>query len=147
MSNEMALIGKKVIVYDRYLFAVPVEGIITNISEKDGAYAVTFSDNNPGARNVQKHNGKFFHHQQCRVKGTDPTACTTFPDSNKRVNKGHDIAVVIRWFDGYLEEFKCDEVWFGSDILWMRLSGGKNRHIPLRSVRWFLQIPESHSTK
>jgi hypothetical protein len=54
------------------------------------------------------------------------------------------IEVTVRWHDGYLEEFKADEVRFGSDLLWMRLSDGRNRHIPLRSVRWFSQTPESH---
>lgn len=40
--------------------------------------------------------------------------------------------VTVRWFDGYLEEFEATEVRFGSDLLWMRLSSGQNRHIPLR---------------
>jgi len=54
------------------------------------------------------------------------------------------INVSVRWHDGYLEEFEASEVRFGSDLLWMRLTNGKNRHIPLRSVRWFSQDPESH---
>lgn len=54
------------------------------------------------------------------------------------------IKVSVRWHDGYLEEFDCEEVRFGSDLLWMRLVNGKNRHVPLRSVRWFSQTPESH---
>ena len=52
--------------------------------------------------------------------------------------------VNVRWHDGYLESFDCSEVRFGSDLLWMRLSNGQNRHIPLRSVRWFSMTPESH---
>lgn len=52
--------------------------------------------------------------------------------------------VNVRWHDGYLEVFECQEVRFGSDLLWMRLMDGKNRHIPLRSVRWFSVCPESH---
>jgi len=60
------LIGKEVIVYDRYLFAVPVKGVIAQISGKDGAFSVVFYDDNPGSANVKKHDGKFFHHQQCR---------------------------------------------------------------------------------
>lgn len=56
------------------------------------------------------------------------------------------IKVTVRWFDGYLEMFECDEVRFGSDLLWIRLSNGQNRHIPLRHVRWFSQTPESHET-
>lgn len=57
------------------------------------------------------------------------------------------IDVTVRWFDGYLEDFKCSEVRFGSDLLWMRLESGQNRHIPLRQVRWFSQTPESHERK
>ena len=54
--------------------------------------------------------------------------------------------VTVRWHDGYLEEFEADEVRFGCDLLWMRLKDGKNRHIPLRSVRWFGMSQESHQT-
>lgn len=57
-----------------------------------------------------------------------------------------EILVSVRWFDGYLEEFKASEVRFGSDLLWMRLAGGGNRHIPLRQVRWYSVTPESHAT-
>ena len=52
--------------------------------------------------------------------------------------------VNIRWFDGYLEDFTCSEVRFGSDLLWMRLTSGQNRQIPMCNVRWFNQTPESH---
>lgn len=52
--------------------------------------------------------------------------------------------VHVRWWDGYLETFEVEEVRFGSDLLWMRLSSGQNRHIPLRQVRWFSTYPESH---
>lgn len=45
--------------------------------------------------------------------------------------------VYVRWFDGYYEEFEVKEVRYGSDLLFMRLSNGTNRHIPLRHVRWF----------
>lgn len=45
--------------------------------------------------------------------------------------------VTVRWFDGYLEEFKVYEVRFGSDLLWMRLHTGDNRHIPTRHIRWY----------
>lgn len=54
------------------------------------------------------------------------------------------ITVNVRWHDGYLEVFLAQEVRFGSDLLWMRLDNGGNRHIPLRSVRWFSVTPESH---
>lgn len=54
--------------------------------------------------------------------------------------------VTVRWHDGYLEEFEATEVRFGCDLLWMRLEDGKNRHIPLRSVRWFAMSQESHQT-
>lgn len=52
--------------------------------------------------------------------------------------------VTVRWWDGYMETFDCTEVRFGCDLLWMRLADGKNRHIPLRHVRWFSLKQESH---
>jgi hypothetical protein len=52
--------------------------------------------------------------------------------------------VTVRWFDGYLEEFDCEEVRFGSDLLWLRLTTKQNRHIPTRQVRWYSITPESH---
>lgn len=52
--------------------------------------------------------------------------------------------VTVRWFDGYMEVFEATEVRFGSDLLWMRLKDGTNRHIPLRQVRWFGTSIESH---
>ena len=52
--------------------------------------------------------------------------------------------VTVRWWDGYMEEFETTEVRFGSDLLFMRLADGKNRHIPLRQVRWFGMSQESH---
>lgn len=55
-----------------------------------------------------------------------------------------DIKVTVRWWDGYKEDFEATEVRFGSDLLWMRLKSGQNRHIPLRNVRWFSTTPESH---
>ena len=58
---------------------------------------------------------------------------------NDKVNK-----VTVRWFDGYMEVFEATEVRFGSDLLWMRLKDGNNRHIPLRHVRWFGTSIESH---
>lgn len=52
--------------------------------------------------------------------------------------------LTVRWNDGYLEQFEAEEVRFGCDLLWMHLINGGNRHIPLRSVRWFSVTPESH---
>jgi len=54
--------------------------------------------------------------------------------------------VTVRWFDGYMEEFEASEVRFGSDLLFMRLTNGKNRQIPLRNVRWFGMTKESHQS-
>lgn len=52
--------------------------------------------------------------------------------------------VNVRWHDGYLETFEVAEVRFGSDLIWLRLINGQNRHIPLRSVRWFSLREKSH---
>ena len=54
--------------------------------------------------------------------------------------------VTVRWWDGYMEVFEATEVRFGSDLLFLRLADGKNRHIPLRQVRWFGMTQESHQT-
>jgi hypothetical protein len=51
--------------------------------------------------------------------------------------------VNVRWMDGYYESFDCIEVRFGLDLLWMMLNDNKNRHIPLRNVRWFSVSPVS----
>lgn len=52
--------------------------------------------------------------------------------------------VTVRWWDGYKEDFQATEIRFGSDLLWLRLEDGNNRHIPLRMVRWFGTSIESH---
>lgn len=58
------------------------------------------------------------------------------------------IVVNVRWFDGYLETFEASEVRFGAHLLWMRLTDGANRHIPLGSqVRWFSLSQESHEQR
>lgn len=57
---------------------------------------------------------------------------------------GEVVRVTVRWWDGYLEHFEASEVRFGSDLLWMRLVSGQNRHIPTRMVRWYSTTPESH---
>lgn len=62
-----------------------------------------------------------------------------FMEENKKIN-----IVTVRWWDGYKEDFRATEIRFGSDLLWMRLEDGNNRHIPLRMVRWFGTSIESH---
>jgi hypothetical protein len=52
--------------------------------------------------------------------------------------------VTVRWYDGYMEYFDCEEVRFSTDLLWMRLTDGRNRHIPAGRVRWYAIYPESH---
>jgi hypothetical protein len=58
------------------------------------------------------------------------------------------IIVNVCWWDGYLEVFECSHVRQGGYILWMRLSNGQNRNIPLTggNVRWFSTDPESHAS-
>jgi hypothetical protein len=60
-------------------------------------------------------------------------------------DKQEPIRVSVRWHDGYLEEFECTEVRQGGYLLWMRLTNGQNRNIPLvGNVRCFSTDPESH---
>lgn len=62
--------------------------------------------------------------------------------------KGGDvIQVYVRWHDAYSEEFICEEARHGSDLLWLGLATGQNRHIPLRSVRWFSVNPTSREPR
>ena len=63
---------------------------------------------------------------------------------NKKQVKNKVNNVTVRWMDGYKEDFPATEIRFGSDLLWMRLEDGNNRHIPLRPVRWFGTSIESH---
>jgi hypothetical protein len=60
-------IGRQVMVYDRYRFAVPVLGVIRDISSHDGAYQVDFYSGQNGGDNVLKHNGMYFLQEQCRL--------------------------------------------------------------------------------
>lgn len=53
--------------------------------------------------------------------------------------------VNVRWWDGYLERFNATQVRFGSDLIYLVLEDGQNRHIPLRHVRWFSLSKESHA--
>jgi hypothetical protein len=55
--------------------------------------------------------------------------------------------VNVRYNDGYLEVFECFQVRQGGEILWMRLTNGQNRTIPLMRVRWFSTDPESHASQ
>lgn len=68
-----------------------------------------------------------------------PRATIVHHIEDKNVN-----VVTVRWWDGYKEDFRATEVRFGSDLLWMRLEDGNNRHIPLRMVRWFGTSIESY---
>lgn len=53
--------------------------------------------------------------------------------------------VTVNWWDGYIEEFSCSGVKFCPHILWMKLSNGENRYIPMTmGIRWFSLYPESH---
>ena len=50
--------------------------------------------------------------------------------------------VIVRWWDGYVEVFDNVVEWrAGAYLLWVKLSRGKTRHIPLQQVRWFEPIP------
>lgn len=65
----------------------------------------------------------------------------------KDIERG-GILVNVRWLDGYLETFYCQEVRHGGWLLWMRLDNGESRNIPLvGNVRWFSVSPESHAVK
>lgn len=61
--------------------------------------------------------------------------------------------VTVRWWDSYLEQFAAQEVRIGVDLLYLVLAQEspadkpKNRHIPLRQVRWFSVYPPTQEPK
>jgi len=62
---------------------------------------------------------------------------------NKDMTK--ETIVHVRWLDGYLERFECDnDVRVSKDFIFMRLTIGQNRNIPMCNVRWYSILPESH---
>lgn len=78
-------IGKTVTVYDRYLFAVPVRGTITNVSDKDGAYQVKLFSNVQAWQNIKKFSGGYFHHQQCRIDEEPAPKAPTLKVAKRKV--------------------------------------------------------------
>lgn len=94
--------------------------------------------------------GLSHHEQSLLARFLHPTQNAETPTATVR-REGREAMtkprteVVVRWWDGYLESFGCSEARFGSDLLWMHLVNGQNRHVPLRGVRWFSLDPESHA--
>jgi hypothetical protein len=62
--------------------------------------------------------------------------------------KNKKTTTVVRWLDSYAEEFECTEVRVGSHYIWMRLTNGENRQIPVVlpvvQVRHFSREPEDY---
>lgn len=86
---------------------------------------------------------------KCETEGTKTAAeaMAKLGEALKGFNPLKEVnTVTVRWHDGYKEVFRATEVRFGSDLLWMRLEDGTNRHIPLRAVRWFGTSIESHQS-
>lgn len=59
-------IGDSVTVYNRFLFAIPVNGIVRQISSKDGSLSIVFDEDEN--RNVIKHNESYFFIEECRIR-------------------------------------------------------------------------------
>ncbi|MCK4240847.1 MAG: hypothetical protein KAX30_04430 [Candidatus Atribacteria bacterium] len=100
MENKN-VVGMDVVVYSRYLFAVPVRGYITAISAKDGAYQVSFYTDNPGSPNVIKHDGKYFLKEQCRVyppkKGQPMLGLATTEELLKEISARIEVAGLLHY--------------------------------------------------
>lgn len=45
--------------------------------------------------------------------------------------------VTVRWWDGYIETFNTRKARAGAYMLWMVLTNGEERRIPLQQVRWY----------
>ena len=88
-AKNNKLIGKTVIVYDRYHFAVPLRGWIEDVSEKDGAYQVSFYSNQHGYPNYLKWDHTFFLSQQCHI----------VPDKKIKIDPKHTASEIMRTFD------------------------------------------------
>jgi hypothetical protein len=44
--------------------------------------------------------------------------------------------ITIRWHDGFKRSYAITDSQFGSDYLWIKLTEGKEKWIPTRSIRW-----------
>jgi len=80
-------IGDILIVYDRYLFALPVKGVVMGKSTHDGSIQINFhpfKDTNHGGINTLAYSGKYFHPEQCRRLDGSPLLDESFEP--KRVN-------------------------------------------------------------
>jgi len=64
---ESSLVGRTVIVYDRYHFALPLRGKIEDVAGNDGAYKVLFYDGQHGDPNYHSMDHTYFFAQQCEV--------------------------------------------------------------------------------
>ena len=60
------VIGRTVIVYDRYHFALPLKGVVIDVAEKDGAYQIRLLENQHGYPNYMNMSKTYFFAQQCR---------------------------------------------------------------------------------
>jgi hypothetical protein len=65
-------IGKTVMVFDRYHFAVPLKGRIQDVASKDGAYKVSFYNKQHGYPNYLQFNHTYFFAQQCQIVKEEP---------------------------------------------------------------------------
>jgi len=64
---ENLLVGRTVTVFDRYHFALPIQGCIEAVAEKDGAFKVGFYPNQHGFPNYMKFNHLYFFSEQCKI--------------------------------------------------------------------------------
>lgn len=64
-NKKIFKVGDMVTVYNRYLFAVPVRGIVKDISSHDGALSIMF--NHDENKNVRKHDKGYFFPEECRL--------------------------------------------------------------------------------
>ena len=88
-QNE--LIGKTVIVYDRYHFAKPIRGKIEDVAKMDGAYKVSLFGQQHGYPNYLSFDHNYFFSQQCQILEDVPAPkCQTC----------NDTGFVVRTFTG-----------------------------------------------
>lgn len=107
--SKKDVLGREVLVYDRYRFAVPVIGVITDVSH-DGAYKIEFISDSPS---VLRCSGDYFFPEQCLLSDLPPEyeplcgsveAHTTLPQDSAQRKEYPLYSGPVKYFPAALAE-------------------------------------------
>lgn len=59
--------GDRIVVYNRYLFAVPVKGVVVKVNDHDPSVQVIFDTGQHGLGNVNIRDNSWFFEEECRL--------------------------------------------------------------------------------